>query len=217
MGRVQHLSEEGPAVSEAKNARPEGRVNWTLHRRLRLRAAAWGGAGAVFLALIYVGVLVAANSMEHAVTEFVRLWQWMIPIILGFALQVGLFAYARGVASEQATTGVRAVVASSGTSTLSMVACCAHHLSDVLPLVGLAGAAVFLGAYQSLFLLLGVLSNVVGLAYLLGVIRRHGLFPRERSWLSMSVRWPIDRAFPLVFFLCAAAFAIGILTAVSRR
>lgn len=79
-----------------------------------------------------------------------------------------------------------------------MIACCAHHLTDVLPVVGLAGAAMFLAAYQSLFLLLGVLSNLVGTVYLLGLIRRHGLFPRDASLLSRSVRWPVDRALPYV-------------------
>lgn len=44
--------------------------------------------------------------------------------------------------------------------------------------------------------LLGVLSNLVGLLYLLGRMRRHALFPRHSSLLSASVAWPVDRALP---------------------
>ena len=171
----------------------------------------------ILLVLVYVSVLVAANSVEHAVTEFGRLWQWMVSIILGFGLQLGLFAYARGAASERNTTSARGVVGSGGTSTLSMVACCAHHLTDVLPLIGLAGAAVFLTAYQSVFLLLGLLSNVVGIVYLLALLRRHGLFPREGSWLSTAVRWAGARILPVVVFACTVALGVGILLAASRN
>jgi hypothetical protein len=98
-----------------------------------------------------------------------------------------------------------------------MVACCAHHLTDVLPLIGLAGAAVFLTAYQSIFLLLGLLSNVVGIVYLLGVLRRHGLFPTEGSWLSTAARWAAARVLPVVVFACTIVLGVGILLAVSRN
>lgn len=159
------------------------------------------------LVTVYLGVLALANSLEHATTEFLRLWYWMTPLIVGFALQIGLFAYGRGASGTHAAHG-RAVAASGGASTLSMVACCAHHLTDVLPLLGLAGAAFFLSAYQSLFLLLGVLSNVVGLVYLLGVLRRHGLFPERRSVLSLMVAWPVDRALVPVAIGSLALFTV---------
>ena len=48
-----------------------------------------------------------------------------------------------------------------------MLACCAHHLSDVLPILGVSGAAVFLSAYQTPLLWLGLAMNLAGVAYLL--------------------------------------------------
>jgi hypothetical protein len=45
------------------------------------------------------------------------------------------------------------------------------------------------------FLWLGVLSNVVGLVYVLGLLRRHGLFPGRPSVLSRVLRVPFDKAF----------------------
>jgi hypothetical protein len=44
-----------------------------------------------------------------------------------------------------------------------MLACCAHHLVDLLPLVGLSAAAVFLNAYRTPLFLLGIAMNVFGI------------------------------------------------------
>jgi hypothetical protein len=53
-----------------------------------------------------------------------------------------------------------------------MLACCAHHLTDVLPLLGVSAAAVFLNAYKTPLLWLGVLMNLAGVAYLLREVLR---------------------------------------------
>ncbi|HLD62444.1 MAG TPA: hypothetical protein VI875_01095, partial [Candidatus Norongarragalinales archaeon] len=57
-------------------------------------------------------------------------------------------------------------------STGAMVACCAHHFTDVLPFLGLAALATVLARYQELFLLVGVLSNAVGIIMMLGVFKK---------------------------------------------
>ena len=44
-----------------------------------------------------------------------------------------------------------------------MLACCAHHLVDLLPLVGLSAAAVFLNAYKTPLFVVGIAMNVVGI------------------------------------------------------
>lgn len=43
-----------------------------------------------------------------------------------------------------ARTPAAGVAASTATSGVAMLACCAHHLAEVLPVVGLSGAALFL-------------------------------------------------------------------------
>jgi len=52
-----------------------------------------------------------------------------------------------------------------------MLACCAHHVSDVAPAIVTAGAAVFLARYQHIFLLAGIVSNVVGIAIMLDAVK----------------------------------------------
>ena len=208
---VEHAT--GSAHCAAAEAAPG--VPWASHRKARRRAFVWAAVAGAGLLALYGLVLGVANSFEHAVSDFVRLWPWMGALTTGFAAQVGLFAYARDAARRRGEASARGVAASGGTSAAAMVACCAHHLTDVLPLVGLTGAAFFLAAYQSLFLLLGVLSNLVGIVFMLGQIRRHELRPDRRSLLTLIVSWPADRAVPYVLGGSVIAFGWALFVAVA--
>jgi Cu+-exporting ATPase len=107
-----------------------------------------GVLGAVFLMAVYFGVVSWAESLQHAVDFF---WQdrWIvIPIILGFGVQAALYAILKlrlflpvsyigpsGPIAPALAPGA-SVGASGTTSTMAMVACCAHHVTDVLPILG---------------------------------------------------------------------------------
>jgi hypothetical protein len=65
--------------------------------------------------------------------------------------------------------------AGTGTSTIGMVACCAHHLTEVAPLIGLAGfgsVASFLTEWKIPFILFGLAVNAIGIAITVRNIRR---------------------------------------------
>lgn len=51
-----------------------------------------------------------------------------------------------------------------------MAACCAHHVADVLPLLGLTAAAAFLAQYRPAFMLVGLGVTLAGIAAMLTVI-----------------------------------------------
>jgi hypothetical protein len=53
-----------------------------------------------------------------------------------------------------------------------MVACCAHHLADLLPFLGASGAAAFLYDYRLAFVLVGVGVNAVGITIAVRRLRR---------------------------------------------
>jgi hypothetical protein len=73
-----------------------------------------------------------------------------------------------------------------------MLACCAHHLSDVLPILGVSGAAVFLSAYQTPLLWLGLAMNLAGIGYLLWQI--HGIHATPGvSRVFQGVAWPASK------------------------
>ena len=61
---------------------------------------------------------------------------------------------------------------SGATSGTAMIACCAHHLADVLPILGLSGASIFLTQYQKPFLALGLSINLFGIAYILYILQK---------------------------------------------
>jgi hypothetical protein len=64
------------------------------------------------------------------------------------------------------------VGASGGTSVTAMVACCLHHVTDVLPILGLSAAATFLTRYQRPFMLAGLGMNILGIIIMLVVLYR---------------------------------------------
>ncbi len=141
-----------------------------------------GISAAVLLLLVYIGIIVLAEGVEHALDQTATLWYWMVALIGGFGVQAGLFSFIRQGLRERKASATASVAASGGVSAGSMVACCAHHLTDILPFLGLAGLAVFLADYQLLFIIVGVLSNIVGITIMLENIQRHNLSRKLAHW-----------------------------------
>lgn len=140
-----------------------------------------GALASLLLLGFYLGIVTLAESWTHAVDQLAELWYWMTPLIIGFGMQAGLFFFIRH-AVRRRKAAVGSVAVSGGVSAGSMVACCAHHLVDVLPLLGLSGAALFLADYQVFFIAIGVVSNIAGIAIMLATIQRHGLSSRMTHW-----------------------------------
>lgn len=149
-----------------------------------------GIIGGLVLLVLYFAILTIAESSDHALREFGRLWFWILPLVTGFGIQIGLYAYIRSeIRAKQVAGATKTIAATGGTSAGSMIACCAHHLTDILPIVGLSGAAIFLAKYQSLFMLVGIFSNLVGITIMLGIIQRYELFDSEKGFLKNILRY----------------------------
>jgi len=134
-----------------------------------LRPITFGLLAVLGLLVFYLGIITLAQGWGHAVQQLAD-DRWFIgAITLGFGTQIGLYTYLSGLHAQLAVGGV---AASTGTSTTAMLACCAHHLADVLPLIGLSGAAVFLNAYKTPLLWLGIVMNLAGVVYLLWKVRQ---------------------------------------------
>ncbi|MFH2014054.1 MAG: hypothetical protein ABIJ17_03745 [Patescibacteria group bacterium] len=82
------------------------------------------------------------------------------------------------------------MVASAGISTGSMIACCAHHLIDILPILGLSAMFLFLAEYQVFFILLGIVSNIIGIIFMLEIIKKHSLH-KDSVILSKIIKFDI--------------------------
>ena len=150
----------------------------------KVRVAVSGVLASGLLLLLYFTVVSFAESSTHAVEEVLSLWYLMVPLVAGFGLQVSLFTYSRHYV-QMRREGSASVGATGTMSTVSMIACCAHHLTDALPLLGLTTAAVFLTAYQTLFIGIGVLSNIIGITVVLAIMQKHHLYDPEGPLASL--------------------------------
>ena len=135
------------------------------------RSIAIGLVGAGALLGLYLGIISLAQGVEHALDQFATDAVFVGLIAAGFGTQIALFAELRTVDRlHRASAAVTA--AGTGTSTAAMLACCAHHLVDLLPLVGLSAAAVFLNAYKTPLFLVGIGMNVIGIVVIARQLQR---------------------------------------------
>lgn len=140
-----------------------------------LPAVAAGLLGVIGLSGLYFGILSLAENPNHALAQF---WEdrWIVvPMVLGFGLQVGLYVILKmrlfipvtDLGPNGALTG-----ASGGLSAGAMVACCAHHVTDLLPLVGFTAAVTFLAEYRLAFMILGLSTTILGILVMFTVLFR---------------------------------------------
>ena len=175
------------AVQIATMARPASRLQAqtpVVWGQPLLRPLAFGLLAVLGLLVFYLGIITLAQGWGHAVQQLAD-DRWFIgAITLGFGTQIGLYTYLSGLHAQMAAGGV---VASTGTSTTAMLACCAHHLADVLPIIGLSGAAVFLNAYKTPLLWIGIVMNFAGVVYLLRKIYQQRQIARHTPLVTRSI------------------------------
>ncbi len=164
-----------------------------------------GLGAAVLLIIIYLGIITWAQDWAHALEQTAELWYWVLALAGGFGIQAGLFSFIRQSIRERRAATAGSVAASGSVSAGSMAACCAHHLSDVLPLLGLSGVAIFLVRYQLFFISAGVLSNIVGITIMLETIQRHGLSDRLGRW-KWNMNWVKKGAMVSAALIIVATF-----------
>jgi hypothetical protein len=168
-------------------------------------------AGTALLS-IYFLILTVANSFTHAIEQFQDIWYWIALLVAGFGIQVGLFTYMRAVIRLKKDSGVATstVAAAGGISTTSMVACCAHHVTDVLPILGVSAAAVFLNQYQDVFIIVGVLSNLIGITVMLRIIQKHDLYKSDQKILAFFMKLNMNRSLYVVSIVSAFTFMVAL-------
>src|SRR3989344_423697 len=119
----------------------------------------FAGLGLLLFYLIIVSIF---QGIEFAFLNLRSLWYLIFPLVIGFGTQVGLYF------SIKHTAQITGTVAATGTiSGGSMVACCSHFLLQIIPLAGASILATFLAEYQPWFLVIGIISNIIGIFIML--------------------------------------------------
>jgi hypothetical protein len=130
-----------------------------------------GVLGAILLSAFYWLVLfIVTKDPRHPLEQFFLYKYWIIFLIVGFGVQMGLFWYIRSGKHLNGSSKT-AISAGASTSTVAMVACCAHHLVDLMPIFGFSAAALFLTKHQTYFFSLGIISNILGILLMSYIIK----------------------------------------------
>lgn len=135
------------------------------------------GAGAGMLVILFnISIAsLAEGSIEKGYLIFLSngIFVYLIPAAVG--VQMGLFRYHRNLTAANMAGSEKMGMAGSATSSLTMAACCLHHVSDILPSVGFVLAATsFLIEYRDAIIMIGLAANVIGSIYIARAILKYG-------------------------------------------
>ncbi len=138
-------------------------------RNLLRNPFVFGASTGILVILFNISIAsLAEGSIGKGYQVFLAngIFVYLIPLAVG--IQMGLFRYHRNLISGHGLSGSEKMgMAGSATSSLTMVACCLHHVSDLLPTVGLIlAASSFLIQHKDAIITIGLLANLAGSAYI---------------------------------------------------
>lgn len=129
-----------------------------------------GLIGIFALLAVYFGFLSILSGWDYTKSQFGNFWYYILPLSLGFGIQITLYSYLKSKIKEKTTGKVLAV---SGTvSTAAMISCCAHYLVNILPFIAAAGVVSFIANYQIQFFWVGIFFNLAGIIFIINKIRK---------------------------------------------
>ena len=135
------------------------------------RAVRTGFLAAVALTLGYSLIIgLSSRSFTHLVSQWRADAVFIALVAVGFGVQMGLFSHVRRLIRGDGRAAA-VTAGSTATSTTAMVACCLHHLNEVVPFLGLSGAATFLVAYKTPVILISLVTNAIGIGLMLRTLR----------------------------------------------
>jgi len=129
------------------------------------RSVLFGALGALTLLGVYFLLLTAVSGWEFTASQFWDFWYFIVSLAAGFGIQLGLFTYLRNAVRGKGISG-KVVAVSGTTSTAAMISCCAHYLTNILPVLGAAGLVALVAQYQIELFWFGLASNLAGIFYM---------------------------------------------------
>ena len=137
----------------------------------RYYAWAVGTVAAVVLLAFYLTLVSLAEGRTAAQAQFRDDLPFLAFLFPSFGAVAGLYAAVREAAAAARASGAMAGT-STGLSATAVVACCAHFLPTLLPLVGISALASILASWKAPLLVIAIVLNVGVAAYLVRHLRR---------------------------------------------
>lgn len=114
---------------------------------------------------VYFAILTLVSGWNFAQDQFSVFWYFIVSLSIGFGVQIGLYVYLRNIIKNGRGTG-KVLGITGTTSTAAMVSCCTHYLTNLLPILGVAGIVTFVAQYQIELFWIGLLFNLIGIGYI---------------------------------------------------
>jgi copper chaperone CopZ/uncharacterized membrane protein len=145
------------------------------------RAYFLGVLAAFAIVGIYLGMNTLTSDWYFAKVQFSENRWWIISLAIGLGIQVSLYSLFRGYhRGKNKTAANSSLAASGGVSVVAMMACCSHYLATLIPLLGVsflsAAAVANIAQYQPYFFLAGIASCLLGIGFMVRMMRKHGMF-----------------------------------------
>lgn len=121
---------------------------------------------------LYFAVLTLISGWNFALSQFSDFWYFIVGLVVGFGIQVSLYAYLRNIIRSGMGSG-KVLGVTGTTSTAAMISCCAHYLVNLLPILGATGAVMFIVQYQVELFWAGLLFNFGGIFYIANRIKMY--------------------------------------------
>lgn len=135
----------------------------------------YGGLASLMMLILYVGIMLIFNPLYYVIDDFISKFIWFSLLIIIFGVQIGLITFVRSVNNRRKMTKGQTAL-SGGISTTSMLACCIHHVTEFIPLIGISAFTIFLVEFQVFFLIVGMLFGTLSIMNILIHIQKHKVF-----------------------------------------
>lgn len=143
-----------------------------MFERKIIKPVVYGTLASGILLGVYFIVLTLVSGLSFVQSQFAFFWYFIVSLAVGFGVQIGLYAYLRGLIKGK--HGESKVLGVTGaTSTATMISCCAHYLANLLPVLGVMGFVTFVAQYQVKLFWVGLLFNVGGIVYMANKIFKY--------------------------------------------
>lgn len=145
-----------------------------------------GMGASLGLLAFYMGVMTLTSDWYYALIQLQDYLFWILALSLGLGIQSTLFVMIRRrLKGIEKKTAKSTLATSGGLSGASMIACCLHHLADIVPFLGLPVLAVTVQKYQTFFFMIGVLSNLFGISLMLRMMVKYQMIAIDSIWKNV--------------------------------
>jgi len=145
----------------------------------------YGIGASIVMLMFYIGIMLIFNPLYYVIEDFMSKFVWFSILITLFGVQIGMITYIRNINNKRRMSKSQTAL-SGGISTTSMLACCIHHVTDFIPLIGVSAFTVFLVEFQLYFLIIGILFGILSILNILIHIQKHSVYEVPSSFERLN-------------------------------